>query len=142
MGYFGVGKTFTILQEHFHQPRIKRDVQGLQSDAWCAKELSLRCNHIVCILVHLLLMSHGLIYLQILILVYLGSRKVTILSMQLLIIFFKMAHFIACSKTNDASCVADLFFRKIVRLHGMPRTIVFDKDIKFNSYFWKIYCLS
>ena len=49
-----------------------------------------------------------------------------------------MAHFIPCKKTSNVEHVAEIFFKEIVRLHGLLRIIISNRDSKFVGYFWKI----
>lgn len=49
----------------------------------------------------------------------------------------KQTHYIPCHTTTTAPQVARIFFDNVFRLHGMPTTIVSDRDTKFTSRFWK-----
>jgi hypothetical protein len=49
----------------------------------------------------------------------------------------KVAHFIPIKSTCKAIDISIIFMKEIFRLHGMPKEIIFDRDTKFTSNFWK-----
>jgi transposase InsO family protein len=50
--------------------------------------------------------------------------------------FSKYAHFVSLGHPYTATSVAKVFFEEIVRLHGLPESIVSDHDLVFTSKFW------
>lgn len=134
-GHFGITKTLEILKEHFHWPKMLGDVQKVISK---------------CVTCHMAKSSFkpgaytplptpngpwmdvSMDFIVALPRTQRGKDAIMVVVDR----FSKMAHFVACHKTDNASNVADLYFREIVRLHGVPKTIVSDRDSKFLSYFW------
>jgi len=50
--------------------------------------------------------------------------------------FSKIAYFITCSKNNDATQVAELYFKEVIRLPDIVRSIISDTDTNFLCHFW------
>lgn len=50
--------------------------------------------------------------------------------------FSKMVHCIPYNKTSDVFIIVKLFFDEIIKLHGLPSSIVCNRDVKFVSNFW------
>jgi transposase InsO family protein len=48
----------------------------------------------------------------------------------------KLLHLIPTTSSVTAPELADLFFREIVRHHGIPSSIISDRDPRFTSSFW------
>ncbi|PKU70915.1 hypothetical protein MA16_Dca021034 [Dendrobium catenatum] len=49
----------------------------------------------------------------------------------------KSAHFIPIKQSDPVEKFASLYVDQIVRLHGVPKTIVSERDGRFTSRFWK-----
>jgi hypothetical protein len=130
-------RSFLGLSGHFFWQRMRRDVERFVARCTTCQKAKSRLN------------AHGLYFplpapnapwednSMDFVLVLPRSRKGHDSVFVVVDRFSKMAHFIPCHKTDDAPHIADLFFREIVRLHGVPNTIVSNRDVKFLCYFWK-----
>jgi len=49
----------------------------------------------------------------------------------------KCAHFLAINQKMSIDKLAELYVREIVRLHGVPNSIVSDIHPRFTSHFWQ-----
>ena len=49
----------------------------------------------------------------------------------------KATHFIPVKSTDVTDDIAKIFMKVIFKLHGLPKAIVSDRDVKFTSNFWK-----
>jgi hypothetical protein len=51
----------------------------------------------------------------------------------------KMVHYVATTTTVTAPQLATLFMREVVRLHGVPESILSDRDPRFTAHFWRAF---
>ena len=51
--------------------------------------------------------------------------------------YSKYAHFGPLPTSHTATQVAELFFSMVIWLHGVPWSIIYDRDPIFTSNFWK-----
>jgi hypothetical protein len=52
----------------------------------------------------------------------------------------KMRHFVPCHTTIDARGLAEMFLKEVVRLPGLPQTIISDTGPQFAAVFWNRIC--
>jgi RNase H-like domain found in reverse transcriptase/Reverse transcriptase (RNA-dependent DNA polymerase)/Integrase zinc binding domain/Retroviral aspartyl protease/Integrase core domain/Chromo (CHRromatin Organisation MOdifier) domain len=49
----------------------------------------------------------------------------------------KMVHYVATSTNVTAPKLSQLFMREVCRLHGVPESILSDRDPRFTAHFWR-----
>jgi hypothetical protein len=137
IAHFGVKKTEDVLAAHFFWPKMRCDVERYVSRCITCNKAKSRLNpHGFYIPLNIPSLPWEDISMDF-ILVLPRTKRGRDIIFVVVDRFSKMAHFIPYHKSDNASHVTDLFFAEIVRLHGIPTTIVSDRDVKFLSHFWR-----
>ncbi|GJX44920.1 RNA-directed DNA polymerase, partial [Tanacetum coccineum] len=130
-GHFGVTKTISCLSEQFYWPRMECDIaRFIKKRRVCkmAKTRSINAG------LYQPLPVPVAPWIDVSLDFVLGLLRTQRNKDSIMVVvdrFSKMAHFISCNKTYDASKVGCLFLQEIARLHGLPKTITSDRDVKF-----------
>ena len=53
--------------------------------------------------------------------------------------FSKLRHYAACKTAISAPQLARLFMQTVVRQHGMPESVISDRDPRFTAHFWRAF---
>jgi len=137
MGHFRTNKTLEVLKEHIYWPHMHKHVdRHFKSCIACMKAKSKVKPHDLYTPLPIPFMPWVDISMDF-VLGLPWTRKGMDSIFLVVDRFSKMAHFIPCHKVDDATHIANLFFKEVVRLHGIPKTIVSDRDTKFLSQLWR-----
>nr|GEZ57642.1 RNA-directed DNA polymerase [Tanacetum cinerariifolium] len=137
-GYFGRNKNLALLRKQFYWPKMERDVNRiLERFFTCHIAKTYSSNAGLYTSLSVLVAPWEDVSLDFV----LGLPRTQRAKDSIMVVvdrFSKMTHFVPCLNTFDASQVARLYFVEIVKLHGVPKTLTSNRDVKFAGHFGKL----
>lgn len=133
----GVQKTQSRIKKEFYWPRLKKDVREFVKECDVCQRSKVETLHPVGLLQPLPIPVKNWEDVSMDFIEGLppsGGKTVILVVVDRL---SKYAHFMAITHPYTTLTVARVFMDNIFKLHGMPQTIVSDRDSVFTSKFWK-----
>ncbi|GJP47589.1 hypothetical protein CLOM_g6771 [Closterium sp. NIES-68] len=137
-GHFGSNKTLTGIAKHYYWPHMADDVQKFVTSCDTCQRMKSSKQKKAGLLQPLPVPEQPW---QVVSLDFITGLPPTTSSHDAILVvidkFSKMGHFIPTHTTARTEETAQLFVRHIISQHGIPTTLISDRDPKFTSKFWK-----
>ncbi|GJP43229.1 hypothetical protein CLOM_g2718 [Closterium sp. NIES-68] len=137
-GHFGSNKTLTGIAKHYYWPHLVEDVQKFVTSCDTCQRMKSSKQKKAGLLQPLLVPEQPW---QVVSLDFITGLPPTTSGHDAILVvidkFSKMGHSIPTHTTARTKETAQLFVRYIISQHGIPTTLISDRDPKFTSKFWK-----
>lgn len=136
-GHAGNKRTLARLSANFYWPNLRKDVTKFISECDTCQRSKYSTTHPQGLLQPLPIPANvsESISMDFITHLPLSKRKTTI--WVVVDRLTKYAHFIGLPTKFSAVTLADIFTKEIYRLHGLPHSIISDRDTHFLSQFWQ-----
>ncbi|CAI7764841.1 unnamed protein product [Closterium sp. NIES-53] len=133
-GHFGSNKTFAGIAKYYYWPRMAADVQQFVTSCDTCQRMKSSKHKKTGLLQPLPVPEQPW---QVVSLDFITGLPSTSRGHDSILVvidnFSKMGHFIPTNATATAEATARLFFDRIITIHGIPATLISDRDPKFTS---------
>ena len=137
-GHVGIAKTIDLLTRNYYWPKIHQDVQDYVGSCLTCQSNKARNSQLIGLAQPIPHPPRRWNQVTMDLITQLprtkeGNDAIVVIVDK----YSKMIHCIATQTTVTAPQLAKLFFNEIVKHHGLPSSIISDRDPRFTSSFWQ-----
>ena len=137
-GHQGIERTYAALYDHFYWPRMNNEVRQYVKSCDSCQRIKASQQAPAGLLQPLPIPQQPWEQVSMDFITQLPRTKAGFDAIVVFVdTFSKMVHFVPTKTTATAPDTARIFFDQIFKLHGLPKSIVSDRDAKFTSRFWQ-----
>jgi hypothetical protein len=137
-GHFGVAKCYVLLKHSYFWPKMLKDVKIFIKSCLQCQQNKVEQKKLARLLQPLPIPNEPWESISMDFIMALPQNHGQ--SDAILVIVARLsnqAHFVPTHSKVDAPGVATLFYKEVYHLHGLPQSIISDRDIRFTSHFWQ-----